>query len=72
MNVRSVFHPAVAFLGPGASLTNAATLMRAGEFGSVVIYEGDRLAGILTGTDIVRAVSEHRDPCKGNVDGVDP
>ena len=62
MKVRSVFHPAVACLGPGASLTNAATLMRAGEFGSVAIYEGDRLAGILTETDIVRAVSEHRDP----------
>ena len=62
MKVRSVFHPAVACLGPGASLTNAATLMRAGEFGSVAIYEGDRLAGILTETDLVRAMSEHRDP----------
>ena len=61
MNVRSVFHPAVACLGPGASLTNAATLMRAGEFGSVAIFEGDRLAGILTETDLVRAVADHRD-----------
>jgi len=62
MKVGSVFHPAVACLDPGASLTNAATLMRAGEFGSVAIFEGDRLAGILTETDIVRAVAEHRDP----------
>ena len=62
MKVRSVFHPAVACLGPGATLTTAATLMRAGEFGSVAIYENDRLAGILTETDIVRAVAEHRDP----------
>lgn len=62
MKVRSVFHPAVACLGPGASLTTAATSMRAGEFGSVAIYEEDRLAGILTETDVVRAVSEHRDP----------
>jgi CBS domain-containing protein len=62
MKVRSVFHPAVACLGPGSSLTNAATLMRAGEFGSVAIFEGDRLAGILTETDIVRSVAEHRDP----------
>jgi CBS domain-containing protein len=62
MKVSSVFHPAVACLDPGASLTNAATLMRAGEFGSVAIFEGDRLAGILTETDIVRAVAEHRDP----------
>jgi CBS domain-containing protein len=62
MKVRSVFHPAVACLGPGATLANAASLMQAGEFGSVAIYEGDRLAGILTETDIVRAVAEHRDP----------
>lgn len=62
MKVRGIFHPAVACLGPSANLTTAATLMRAGEFGSVAIYEGDRLAGILTETDIVRAVSEHRDP----------
>ena len=62
MKVRSVFHPAVACLGPGSTLTNAATLMRAGEFGSIAIYEGDQLAGILTETDIVRSVAEHRDP----------
>jgi CBS domain-containing protein len=62
MKVRSVFHPAVACLGPGASLTDAAILMRAGEFGSVAVYEGDRLAGILTETDIARAVADHRKP----------
>jgi CBS domain-containing protein len=62
MKVRGVFHPAVACLGPGSSLTNAASLMRAGEFGSVAIYEGDRLAGILTETDIVRSVADQRDP----------
>ncbi len=62
MRVRTVFHPAVACLGPSASLTTAATLMKAGEFGSVAVYEEDRLAGILTETDIVRAVAEHRDP----------
>jgi CBS domain-containing protein len=62
MKVRSVFHPAVACLGPGASLSSAASLMQAGGFGSVAIYEGDRLAGILTETDIVRAVADHRNP----------
>lgn len=62
MKVSSVFHPAVACLEPAASLTRAASLMRAGGFGSVAIYNEDRLAGILTETDIVRAVSEHRDP----------
>jgi CBS domain-containing protein len=67
MKVRSVFHPAVACLGPGASLSEAASLMRAGEFGSIAIYEGDRLAGILTETDLVRAVADHRDPASTTV-----
>ncbi len=62
MKVRSVFHPAVACLGPGASLTAAARLMRAGGYGAVAIYEADRLTGILTERDVVRAVAEHRDP----------
>jgi Predicted signal-transduction protein containing cAMP-binding and CBS domains len=61
MKVESVYHPAVACLGPDASLSEAASLMRAGEFGSMAIYEGDRLAGILTETDLVRAVADHRD-----------
>lgn len=61
MKVESVYHPAVACLGPDASLSEAASLMRAGEFGSTAIYEGDRLAGILTETDLVRAVADHRD-----------
>ncbi|HEY5034785.1 MAG TPA: CBS domain-containing protein [Candidatus Dormibacteraeota bacterium] len=61
MKVESVYHPAVACLGPDASLSEAASLMRAGEFGSVAIYEGDRLAGILTETDLVRAVADHRE-----------
>lgn len=62
MKVGNVFHAEVACLGPGATLTTAATLMRAGEFGSVAIYERDHLAGIVTEADIVRAVAEHRDP----------
>ena len=62
MKVSSVFHPAVACLGPDATLTAAASLMHAGRFGSVAIYEGDRLVGILTETDVVRAVAEHRRP----------
>ena len=67
MKVRSVFHPAVACLGPGASMSEAASLMRADEFGSIAIYEGDRLAGILTETDLVRAVADHRDPASTTV-----
>ncbi len=61
MKVSSVFHPAVACLGPAATLRSAATMMRSGEFGSVAICEGDRLAGILTEADLVHAVADRRD-----------
>lgn len=67
MKVESVYHRAVTCLNPGASLTEAASLMRAGEFGSVAIYEGDRMAGILTETDLVRAMADHRDPASTTV-----
>ena len=69
MKVESVYHPAVACLTPGASLSEAASLMRAGEFGSVAIYEGDEMAGILTETDLVRAMADHRDPALTTVSG---
>lgn len=61
MKVRNIFHPAVACLDPAATLAAAARLMRAGEFGSVAIYDGDRLAGILTEADVVRGIAERRD-----------
>ena len=62
MKVRGVFHEAVACLGSRASLARAAALMDAGGFGSVAIYEDDKLVGIITETDLVRAIAEHRDP----------
>jgi CBS domain-containing protein len=61
MKVSAVFHPSVACLAPSASLTEAAGVMRAGGFGSIAIFEGDELAGILTETDLVRAMADHRD-----------
>lgn len=67
MKVESVYHRAVTCLNPGASLTEAASLMRAGGYGSVAIYEGDRMAGILTETDLVRAMADHRDPASTTV-----
>lgn len=48
VQVRNVFHSAVACLEPTATLAAAARLMHTGKFGSVVIYEGDRLSGIVT------------------------
>lgn len=62
MKVESLFNPTVARLGPTATLSEAAGLMRVTEFGSVVVCEGDRLVGILTETDLVRAMAARRDP----------
>lgn len=62
MKVRGFFSPTVARLRPDASLSEAAALMRVGEFGSVVICDADQLIGILTETDLVRAIADRRDP----------
>jgi CBS domain-containing protein len=62
MRVKAFFNPNVARLGPQASLFEAAGLMRVGKFGSVAVCEADRLIGILTETDIVRAIASRRDP----------
>ena len=62
MKVRAFFSPTVARLRPDASLSEAAALMRVGEFGSVVICDADQLIGILTETDLVRAMADRQDP----------
>ena len=62
MKVRAFFNPSVAQLRPDASLSEAAALMRVGELGSVVICDADKLIGILTETDVVRAIADRRDP----------
>lgn len=61
MKVRSFFNPTVVRLGPRASLSEAASLMRVVGFGSVAVCEDDRLIGILTETDVVRAIADRRD-----------
>lgn len=62
MKVSGFFTPTVARLRPDASLSEAAALMRVGEIGSVVICDADQLIGILTETDLVRAIADRRDP----------
>ena len=67
MKVQSVFHEAVACLGPRASLKRAAGLMRQGGFGSVAVYQGEDLIGIITETDLVRAIADGRDPASTRI-----
>lgn len=50
-------------LDVSASVMDAATLMREGDFGDVVVVEGGRLCGILTDRDIVvRVLATGDDP----------
>lgn len=62
MKVRSMFNPTIVRLDPHATLSKAASLMRVGMYGSVAVCEAEQLVGIVTETDIVRAIADRRDP----------
>ena len=47
---------------PGVSLTEVAKRMVAKDVGAVLVNEGDRLVGILTERDVLRAVAEGIEP----------
>ncbi|WP_031074059.1 CBS domain-containing protein [Streptomyces sp. NRRL S-118] len=61
--VRQVMTPGVAAVRPGASLVEAAQLMRSQDIGDVIVADGDRIIGMVTDRDIaVRAVADGVDP----------
>ncbi|WP_326595561.1 CBS domain-containing protein [Streptomyces sp. NBC_01803] len=61
--VHEVMTPAVASLGPDASLVEAAQLMRAQDIGDVLVALDGVLLGVVTDRDIaLRAVAEGLDP----------
>ncbi len=61
----------VASLGPQATVLEAATLMNEKQIGSVLVTEGDRLAGIFTERDVLRrVVAAKRDPAVTRVEEV--
>ncbi|MBK3639177.1 CBS domain-containing protein [Streptomyces sp. MBT33] len=61
--VREVMTPGVVAVRPGASLVEAAQLMRTQDIGDVLVADGQRIVGVLTDRDItVRAVAEGIDP----------
>ena len=48
-------------IGPDTPVAEAATVMGERRVGSALVMEGDRLAGIFTERDIVRALGAHHD-----------
>ena len=56
-SVAEIMTPDVLGLGPGTSLLDAAKRMHERRVGAVVVTEGDRLVGIVTERDILRAVA---------------
>jgi CBS domain-containing protein len=63
MKVNELMTREPATLGPGATLGEAATLMRQEDCGSIPIVQDGRLIGIVTDRDIVvRAIAAGKDP----------
>ncbi|MDP9342834.1 MAG: CBS domain-containing protein [Actinomycetota bacterium] len=59
--VREVMSGSVITVEPDATVAEAATVMGGKRVGSALIMDGDRIAGIFTERDIVRALGEHFD-----------
>src|SRR5215813_1316925 len=63
MQVSEAMTPEVVSIAPGASLMEAARLMRGLDVGPLPVSEQGRLVGVVTDRDItVRATAEGRDP----------
>jgi CBS domain-containing protein len=56
-NVSEIMTPDVLTLDPATSLVEAARRMNERRVGAVVVTEGDRLVGIVTERDVLRAVA---------------
>jgi CBS domain-containing protein len=61
MQVRNLMKQPVVTVSADQSVRQAARRMQEHVIGSVVVTDGDRLAGILTERDVLRAVAEDRD-----------
>ncbi|NJP49865.1 CBS domain-containing protein [Streptomyces sp. SBST2-5] len=69
--VKDVMTPGVVAVRPGASLVEAAQLMRSQNIGDVVVADGQQVVGVLTDRDItVRAVADGADPMSVSVGSV--
>lgn len=59
--VGEIMSDSVFSIEPTMTVAEAATVMGERKIGSAVVMDGDRLAGIFTERDIVRALGEHFD-----------
>jgi len=59
--VRDVMSSELISVEPQTTVAEAATIMGGKHVGSALVMDGDRLAGIFTERDIVRALGEHFD-----------
>jgi CBS domain-containing protein len=59
--VREVMTKDLIVVQPTTTVAEAATIMGGRHVGSALVMDGDRLAGIFTERDIVRALGEHFD-----------
>jgi CBS domain-containing protein len=59
--VREVMSRQLIAVDPQTTVAEAATIMGGKHVGSALVMDGDRLAGIFTERDIVRALGEHFD-----------
>ena len=59
--VQDVMSAQLVSISATASVAEAATIMGERQIGSILVLEGESLAGIFTERDIVRALSQHHD-----------
>ena len=68
MKISELMSPDIKSIGPESPISEAARLMRDGDFGAVPVADHDRLIGMVTDRDItVRAVAESRDVSRTKV-----
>jgi len=61
VKVKSIYRSRVVVADGDEPLADAATRMRENQVGSLVVMDGERLAGILTERDLTRAIAEGAD-----------
>ncbi len=64
MKIENVFHRGVTCAATADSLDRCAELMTRRNVSALPVFDGDRLAGIITERDLVHAVASHLDTAK--------